>query len=351
MIDRVPDGNQWCPRGQRGRVGFSKRRRRHDTVSGWTAADRQQEVRMRIKVCIRLTCLLCCLFTLLVGLVKTTAAADQKTVRLSYVEWSETVAATHMVKTVIQEKLGRDCEIVPMTADRMWEAVASGKVDGMVAGWLPTTHGHYYEQYKDRVLDLGPNLVGTQIGLVVPDITVGRQTAASGKRNAPYITAESIADLPRYAGKFNGRIIGIDPEAGIMQKTREAMQAYGLADYELIRGSEVSMTAELSDAIRKQRWIVVTGWIPHWMFARWKLKFLDDPKNVFGSKEEIHTIVRKGLEDDMPDVYRLLDNFSWSPEDLGQLMIWIKEDHGMYPGEKAMRYMRFHEEQIESWLP
>jgi glycine betaine/proline transport system substrate-binding protein len=221
----------------------------------------------------------------------------------------------------------------------------------MVAGWLPTTHGHYYEQYKDRVLDLGPNLVGTQIGLVVPDITVGRQTAASGKRNAPYITAESIADLPRYAGKFNGRIIGIDPEAGIMQKTREAMQAYGLADYELIRGSEVSMTAELSDAIRKQRWIVVTGWIPHWMFARWKLKFLDDPKNVFGSKEEIHTIVRKGLEDDMPDVYRLLDNFSWSPEDLGQLMIWIKEDHGMYPGEKAMRYMRFHEEQIESWLP
>jgi hypothetical protein len=32
-------------------------------------------------------------------------------------------------------------------------------------------------------------------------------------------------------------------------------------------------------------------------------------------------------------------------------MIWIKEDHGMYPGEKAMRYMRFHEEQIESWLP
>jgi len=286
----------------------------------------------------------------LVAIVPVPAVAAEKTVRLSYVEWSETVAATNMVKTVIQEKLGYACEIVPMTADKMWQAVATGKVDGMVAAWLPTTHGHYYEQYKDQLVDLGPNMIGTQIGLVVPDITVGRQTAASGQRNAPYITATSIDDLKKYADKFNRRIIGIDPEAGIMKKTREALREYGLYNYELVKGSEVSMTAELSNAIRKQRWIVVTGWVPHWKFARWKLKFLDDPKNIYGGKEEIHTIVRMGLKDDMPDVYRFLDNYNWAPEDLEQLMIWIQEDQGMYPGEKALRYMRYHEEQIQSWL-
>jgi glycine betaine/proline transport system substrate-binding protein len=279
------------------------------------------------------------------------SAAAQKTVRLSYVEWSETVAATNMVKAVIQEKLGHACEIVPMTADKMWAAVAAGTVDGMVAAWLPTTHGHFYREYEGQVVDLGPNLVGTQIGLVVPDITVGRQTAASGQRNKPYITAESIPDLKHYADKFNRRIIGIDPEAGIMGKAREAMREYGLYNYELIRGSEVSMTAELSNAIRKQRWIVVTGWVPHWMFARWKLKFLEDPKNIFGGKEQIHTIVRTGLKEEMPDVYHLLDSFNWAPEDLERLMIWIQEDDGMFPGEKALRYMRFHPEQVASWLP
>jgi len=237
-----------------------------------------------------------------------------------------------------------------MTADKMWEAVATGKVDGMVAAWLPTTHGHFYEQYKDQIVDLGPNMVGTQIGLVVPDITVGRQTAGSGQRNAPYIKAVSISDLKKYADKFGRRIIGIDPESGIMKKTGEALRAYGLHNYELIKGSEVSMTAELSNAIRKQRWIVVTGWIPHWKFARWKLKFLDDPKNIYGGKEEIRTIVRQGLKEDMPDVYQFLDNYNWTPEDLEQLMIWIKEDDGMYPGEKALRYMRYHEDQIQSWL-
>jgi glycine betaine/proline transport system substrate-binding protein len=228
--------------------------------------------------------------------------------------------------------------------------VAAGKVDGMVAAWLPTTHGHFYKEYQDQVVDLGPNLTGTRIGLVVPDITVGRQTAASGKRNAPYIQAVTIDDLKKYKDKFNRRIIGIDPEAGIMSKTREAMREYGLYDYELVKGSEVSMTAELSNAIRKQRWIVVTGWVPHWMFARWKLKFLEDPKKIFGGKEEIRTIVRKGLKDDMPDVYKFLDRFTWSPEDLEQLMIWIKEDEGMFPGEKVRRYMQYHPKQIESWV-
>ena len=290
------------------------------------------------------------LAVMLAALVPADSVAASKTVRLSYVEWSETVAATNMVKTVIQEKLGHECEIIPMTADKMWEAVAAGTVDGMVAGWLPTTHGHYYERYKDQIVDLGPSMQGTQIGLVVPDITVGRQTASSGQRNAPYITATSIEDLKQHADKFNRRIIGIDPEAGIMKRTREAMREYGLYNYELIKGSEVSMTAELSNAIRKQRWIVVTGWVPHWKFARWKLKFLGDPKNIYGGKEEIRTIVRTGLKDDMPDVYRFLDNFNWTPEDLEQLMIWIKEDEGLYPGEKALRYMRYHQDQVESWL-
>jgi glycine betaine/proline transport system substrate-binding protein len=306
---------------------------------------------MKIKSKLTAKNILLWLFCILAaGLIARPVTAQETVVRLSYVEWSETVAATNMVKTVIQDKLGLQCEIVAMTADKMWEAVATGKVDGMVAAWLPTTHGDYYEKYKNQIVDLGPNLKGTQIGLVVPDITVGRQTAASGQRNDPYIKAESIEDLEDYRDKFNGRIIGIDPEAGIMAKTREAMRKYGLYNYELIKGSEVSMTAELSNAIRKQKWIVVTGWVPHWMFGRWKLKFLDDPKNVYGQKEEIHTIVRTGLKEDMPEVYRFLDNFYWEPEQLEQLMIWIKEDEGLFPGEKAQRYMRFHPEQIQSWL-
>jgi glycine betaine/proline transport system substrate-binding protein len=310
----------------------------------------KQEVSMRKKASAYHAAVLVFMLFLLTAFLPLQAQAAEKVVRLAYVEWSEAIATTNLAQAVLQEKMGVPCEIIPMPADKMWESVANGEADAMVAAWLPSTHAHYYEQYKDSIVDLGPNLEGTRIGLVVPNITVGRQTAATGQRNKPYITVESIPELKEYAGKFNHKIIGIDPEAGIMKKTREAMRVYGLTNFRLIQGSEISMTAELSDAVRKQKWIVVTGWVPHWMFARWKLKFLEDPENVYGGTEEIRTIVRQGLRQDMPEVYRFLDEFYLDPEDLGQLMIWIQEDHGMFPYDKTLRYMRYHTEQIQSWL-
>lgn len=111
------------------------------------------------------------------------------------------------------------------------------------------------------------------------------------------------------------------------------------------------MAAELANAIRRLNWIVVTGWIPHWKFARWNLKFLEDPENVFGGREEIHTIVRKGLREDMPEVYEFLDNFYWTPEDMEQLMLWIEDQRGVYPEDSARRWIRFHREKVQEWLP
>lgn len=290
--------------------------------------------------------LLCCLA---IPAISVQAAAQ--TVKLAYVEWSSEIASTNVVKAVLQEKMGVNCRIIAMKADEMWEAVAKGEVDGMVAAWLPLTHANYLKTYQSDMVDLGPNLEGAKIGLVVPNISLGRQTAATGLRNTPYIKAETIADLKEYGGKFKHRIIGIDPESGVMQKTREAIEAYGLDNYELVSGSEVSMTAELAHAIQRQKWAVVTGWVPHWKFARWDLKFLEDPKGIYGDEESIHTFVRKGLQEEMPNVYAFLDSFHWTPQDMGQLMIWIHDDDGMYPYDKALRFLRAKKDLVESWLP
>lgn len=277
--------------------------------------------------------------------------AAKGTVTLSYVEWSSEIASTNLVKAVLEQKMGVDCRIKAVNAEEMWSSVAEGEADAMVGAWLPGTHEHYMDKYGDRVVDLGPNLEGARIGLVVPDVTLGRQTAGTGLRNEPYIDVESIAELSEYADKFNYKIVGIDPEAGVMKRTREAMEAYGLDNYELVTGNERTMTHALKRDITQHEWVVVTGWIPHWKFARWELKFLEDPKNVFGGKEHINTVVREGLEEDMPEVAKFLDNFRWSPEQMGQLMIWIHDDDGRFPYEKALRYIRTHEEQVESWIP
>lgn len=252
---------------------------------------------------------------------------------LTYVEWASEVASTNVIKTVLEE-IGYEVEITPVSAAIMWQAISSGDADGMVAAWLPTTHGHYLEKMKEDVVDLGPNLVGTRIGLVVPD----------------YVTIDSIDQMNEHADKFNGRIIGIDPGAGIMSKTEQAMEDYNLEEnFELMEGSGATMTAALADAIKNEDWVAVTGWTPHWKFARWDLKYLEDPKNVYGGAEEIHTIVRKGLEEDMPEAYRVLDNFNWTPEEMQEVMVWNREEDAD-PAETAQRWVELNRGIVESWI-
>ncbi len=265
---------------------------------------------------------------------KEEAAPAKKKVELAYVEWSSEVASTNVVKAVLQEKLGYEVKIIPVSAAAMWQAIGSGDADGMVAAWLPTTHGHYLEELKDKVVDLGPNLEGTKIGLVVPT----------------YVTIDSIDELNANADKFDGKIIGIDPGAGLMSKTETVMADYGLDKFKLVEGSGATMTAALADGIKNNQWVVVTGWTPHWKFAKWDLKYLKDPKGmIYGGEETIHTIVRKGLKEEMPEVYAVLDKFHWGPDDMASVMVWNQEE-GADPYENAKRWINENPEKVEAWL-
>ncbi len=270
--------------------------------------------------------------------------------RIAYVNWSSSIASANLVRATLEEKLGISCHLVETTAESMWRMVAAGEADAMLSAWLPETHAAYATANLDSVDDLGPNLEGARVGLVVPRVSLGRPTTGTGLSNRPLIETESIADLQNYSEQFGKRIVGIDPEAGVMRKTRIAIEEYELDGWRLINGDEQSMIKELERAVRLREWIVFTGWKPHWMFALWKLEFLEDPKDVFGGHERIHTVVRKGLKDDMPEAYEFLNCFHWSAEDMEQLMLWNRQSDGLYKYRNAQRWMRTHPEKVNAWV-
>ncbi len=278
-----------------------------------------------------LTLIMCSV--LLLGLAGTAVAKEK--VRIAYVEWDCAVASTNMVKAVLEQEMGYEVEILPVAAAAMWQATASGDVEGMVTAWLPVTHGDYLEKVGDKVEDLGPIVGGAKVGWVVPS----------------YVNIDSIEQLKANADKFDGEIVGIDPGAGLMRMSEETMEAYELGrDFELMEGSGATMTAALSNAIKKKEWIVATGWSPHWMFGRWDLKYLEDPKGTLGGEETINTIVRQGLEKDMPEVYAFLNNFHWKdPGQMQMVMAW-NQDRNTTPAENAKRFIKEHPEMVELWL-
>ncbi|WP_168012868.1 glycine betaine ABC transporter substrate-binding protein [Halomonas salinarum] len=259
-------------------------------------------------------------------------AQEKGTVTLAYVEWASEVASTNVVRAVLEDQ-GYEVEMSSLSAAAMWQALSYGDADGIVAAWLPTTHADYFDRVKDSVEDLGPNLDGTKLGLVVP----------------AYSDMETISDIDANAEALDGQIVGIDPGAGLMSLTEEVIEEYDL-ETDLRSGSGATMTAALASAIQNEEEIVVTSWTPHWMFARWDLKYLDDPKNVYGGAEQIHTVVRDGLKEDMPGAYAILDNFEWTPELMGEVMLMNqKEDSDPY--EDAKQWVAENQDVVQEWLP
>lgn len=269
--------------------------------------------------------------TLVVAMGSTLASADSKTLSLGYVDgWSDSVATTHVAAEVIREKLGYDVKLQAVATGIMWQGVATGKLDAMLSAWLPVTHGEYWAKNKDKVVDYGPNFKDAKIGLIVPE----------------YVKTKSIEDL-KTDTTFKNKIVGIDAGSGVMLKTDEAIKQYGL-DYKLQASSGAAMIAELTRAEDKQDSIAVTGWVPHWMFAKWKLRFLDDPKGIYGAAETVNSIGSKGLEKKAPEVAAFLKKFQWASKDeIGEVMLAIQE--GAKPDAAAKDWVAKHPERVAEW--
>ncbi|HAQ1783616.1 TPA: ABC transporter permease/substrate binding protein [Enterococcus faecium] len=263
-----------------------------------------------------------------IGIGSFSSAKETKRINLSYVEWDTEVASTNVVGEVLKQ-MGYDVTMTPLDNSIMWKSVSNGESDAMVSAWLPKTHGSQYAQYKDQVEDLGANLTGAKVGLAVP----------------AYMDVNSIDELTDQAGK---KIIGIEPGAGVVTAAENTIQKYdNLKDWKVETSSSGAMTVALGQAIKKHEPIVVTGWTPHCMFAKYDLKYLEDPENGMGSEEQIHTMVRKGLKEDQPEAYKVLDNFHWSEKDMEKVMLEI--NNGKDPQQAAKDWIKENQELVESW--
>jgi glycine betaine/proline transport system substrate-binding protein len=92
---------------------------------------------------------------------------DGDKITLVYNSWTDIIASTNVVAKALKDK-GYDVSLLQVDAAPIFAGLASGSADAFVGAWLPTAHNSYYEKYKDQFETLGVNLVGTQMGLVVP---------------------------------------------------------------------------------------------------------------------------------------------------------------------------------------
>ncbi|MBA2174562.1 glycine/betaine ABC transporter [Halobacillus locisalis] len=151
-----------------------------------------------------------------------------------------------------------------------------------------------------------------------------------------------------YGEEMDYEITGIEAGAGVVAAAQTATEDYeNLAGWEVSTSSSGAMATALGEAYENEEPIIVTGWTPHWKFAKYDLKYLEDPKEVFGGAEQIKTMVRTGLEEDKPNAYTLLDQFEWTAADMEEVMLNITD--GAEPAEAAKTWIEENQDKVGEW--
>jgi glycine betaine/proline transport system substrate-binding protein len=258
--------------------------------------------------------------------------AQAKEITIGWTAWSDAEAVTRITKQILEQKMGYTVKMQLLDIALQYNALTKGDIDMMEMAWLPKTHADYYAKVKNKVDDLGVLYSGASLGWVVPDYI-------------PKSQLNSIADMKKAAvrKKLDGKIVGIDPGAGLMRLSKKAIKEYGLSNYKLIDSSGAGMTAALKRAVTRKKWIVVTGWRPHWMFGAFKLRYLKDPKKALGGAESVHALARKGFKKDDPKVAAFVSRIKFP---LGMLeKVMYNAQQTSYP-KAAAKFIKEHPKMV-----
>ncbi|TWC06680.1 MULTISPECIES: glycine betaine ABC transporter substrate-binding protein [unclassified Pseudomonas] len=243
-----------------------------------------------------------------------TAHAEEPTpIRIGWVNWSDTEIAVKLADTALRDQLKQPVKLVLADIGIQFQALANGSIDLIPMVWLPSTHKSFYDKYKNKLEDLG-SLYEGRIGMAVPT-------------SIPTSEIASVEDLnkPEVREKLGGKILTSEVGNGQYKLTEKAIREYKLDGYKMVASSESGMLSELDRNLKRDKWSLINAWSPHWMFSKWSLRYLDDPKQIFGGAEQIHAVARKGFSAEHPDVARFFANFKIPQTDLEKLMATARD--------------------------
>lgn len=251
--------------------------------------------------------------------------------------WPEGEAASYLWKHVL-EKEGYAVDFEYADAGPAFAGLSTGDYDVAFDGWLPTTHEAYLQKYGSKLVDLGAWNDEAKLTIAV-------------NKDAPI---DSIDQLAAHASDFGGRLVGIEPGAGLTKAVQEkVIPEYGLGSLDFVTSSTPAMLAELTSAMKQGDDIAVTLWRPHWAYDEFDLKDLKDPKGTLGDAESLHSIGSTGFAKKFPEVAGWVKKFSLDSDLLYSLenaMFNSGAESSAYDGIVST-WMDQHEEYVESLTP
>ncbi|MBY7143043.1 glycine betaine ABC transporter substrate-binding protein [Virgibacillus sp. NKC19-3] len=256
---------------------------------------------------------------------------------LTYVSWAGALVRTPLIQELLEE-IGYDVEATQVEGGAMWTSVAQDDASFMTASWLPVTHQEYQEQYDDDTEEIGVFVEKAPLSMTVPSYMEDVNSI------------EDLKDNEELGEALDWTITGIDPGAGVMNSTENALEEYGLDNWELQSSSEAGMLSELQSKIQNEEPIIVTGWRPHSMFSEFDLKMLEDPKEVYGGEgDRIGAVAHTSFEEDSPAAYEFIQRFTEDYDEEMETELLVAVNDGATEEEAASQFIEDNPDLVEKW--
>lgn len=255
--------------------------------------------------------------------------AQDKVIKMGTMAWEDLAPISDITKKVLEDK-GFTVELTEFSEWGIaYAALAKGDVQILTSQVDYVAHD-YWKRNLNRLEKLSPVSHGLYQGIAVPK----------------YVPIDSVEELNGNADKFGGKIIGIEPGAGLMRETADAVSAYDLK-LQLVEGSTAGMTAALKSAVDRQDWIAVTLWEPTWMALKFDTKFLADPKGIFAPPQTYYWIAQKGFAEANPEAREVIASVYVPIEEVAQINAAVNDGQSM--DEAIAGWISEHGDRLSRW--
>jgi glycine betaine/proline transport system substrate-binding protein len=250
------------------------------------------------------------------------------------------VAAAVVEEVVV--RLGHTVQVREGPHPEMYPLLAGGELQLFADSWLPGGHGTYWEQIRDRVVEVGTLFNGARFFWAVPG-------------HVPADLVSSLSDLvePEVLARMATLVVqGTTPGAGLTMRSQQLVREYGLdeAGWSHEIGDLQAIIRTVDTRIAAGDWFVTPLWQPQYLNEVHDLRPLDDPRGVFPPPDRASLVAHRESFDRIPAHTRdVLARIRFTVADVNAMDGAVNLD-GRDPLSAARDWMDHHADVVRTWL-
>nr|WP_321256500.1 ABC transporter substrate-binding protein [uncultured Pseudodesulfovibrio sp.] len=271
------------------------------------------------------------------------AAHAAEKITVASVSWTGVTIKSEIAVSVL-ESLGYKSENKVFSVPITYTALASGDADVFFGNWMPSMANIADKFFKTgKVIKYVANMPGAKYTLATPTFC-----AEAGLKD--------FSDIAKYGDKLDWKIHGIEAgnDGNMIIQDMIDKDMFGLGKFKLVASSEVAMLAQAKAYAQNNKWIVFLGWAPHSMNERIDMTYLTgSTAQTFGDNDgtaTVYTNIRKGLEQDNPNVAKLFKNMTFPVSMMNQIMTSVHKDKTIGLSKAGLKWLKANPATYENWL-